>query len=248
MPSPLDSWPKLSWGTGTPALQGLPWLAPCPGQRQSVCLGCEDEESVFLFADPLHELVDSTDGAGLGPQGTVAYVELKGAGYLREKTGYLLGTCLCLTWGWLCIFPSQEWGAGTGAPVQGHGVAAGYPIWVAPHLLRSGRTKPHGLHPQWVFSMARGSSQQHMAEPAVTELTGPNCCPCPSLPGTEVHSDRLTPKGPHMGWGNHRDHGADGVLCHHPLTPPCRTGEAGLTHTLHTALTHARRFSLGPVK
>lgn len=85
MPSPLDSWPKLSWGTGTPAPQGLPWLAPCPGQRLSVCLGCEDEESVFLLADPLHELVDSTDGAGLGPQGTVAYVELKGAGYLREK-------------------------------------------------------------------------------------------------------------------------------------------------------------------
>lgn len=55
-------------------------MAPHPGQCPSVRLGCEDEEPVFLLADPLHELVDSTDGARLGPQWTVAYVELKGAG------------------------------------------------------------------------------------------------------------------------------------------------------------------------
>lgn len=103
---PLDSQPGIPQGTGSLAQQGLPQLAPCPGQCLSVRLGREDEESVFLLADPLHELVDSTDGASLGPQGTVAYVELEGAGYLGEE-GHMLGTCLCPTWGWHRIFPPQ---------------------------------------------------------------------------------------------------------------------------------------------
>lgn len=105
---------QASPGMGSPAQQGLPWLVPCPGQYPSVCLRCEDEKSIFLLADPLHELVDSTDGAGLGPQGTIAYVELKGAGYLGKETGYLLGTCLCSAWGWHCTFPM-----GCGAWAQG---------------------------------------------------------------------------------------------------------------------------------
>lgn len=54
--------------------------------------------------------------------------------------------------------------------------------------------------------------------------------------------DRARPGG-HQG-----DHGAGAALCHHPLTPPCSTREDGLTQTLQTALTHARRFSRGPVK
>lgn len=59
-----------------PSTEGVLQMAP----RLSVRLGCEDEEPVFLLADPLHELVDSTDGTRLGPQRTVTYVELKGAG------------------------------------------------------------------------------------------------------------------------------------------------------------------------
>jgi len=82
---PWTHGPGFPRGTGSPAQRGLPQLAPRPGRCPSVCLGCEDEESVFLLADPFHELVDSADGTGLRPQGTVAYVELEGAGDLGGK-------------------------------------------------------------------------------------------------------------------------------------------------------------------
>lgn len=78
-------------GNGLPSTAGALPAASMPWVMPSVRLGCEDEESVFLLADPLHELVDSIDGAGLGPQGTVAYVELKGIGYPRQEV--LAGAC-----------------------------------------------------------------------------------------------------------------------------------------------------------
>lgn len=165
----------------------MPWVMP------SVRLGREDEESVFLLADPLHELVDSIDGAGLGPQGTVAHVELKGIGYLGEGQD----TC----WEQDCAplgagTPSSPHGlpaVGRGAPVQGHKVAVGYPKEVASRLLRSGRTKPWGLPHSGLFSTAL-SSQQDMAQPLVLEFTSSHCYPCLSLPHTGASSP---PKGPY---------------------------------------------------
>lgn len=78
-------------GNGLPSTAGALPAASMPWVMPSVRLGREDEESVFLLADPLHELVDSIDGAGLGPQGTVAHVELKGIGYPRQEV--LAGAC-----------------------------------------------------------------------------------------------------------------------------------------------------------
>lgn len=94
---------RASPGAGPPS-SGVPRRAPCPGRRPSVRLGREDEESVFLLANPLHELVDSADGARLGAQGTVAYVELEGAGDLGEEMG--MGTHLHIpAGGWYCTSP-----------------------------------------------------------------------------------------------------------------------------------------------
>lgn len=48
--------------------------------------------------------------------------------------------------------------------------------------------------PGWFFSVALGSSWQHMAQPLLLELTSSCCYPCPSLPGTGVQGSRLTHK------------------------------------------------------
>lgn len=57
---------------------------PSPHPLLSVGEGREDEEPVFFFADPAHQLMDGADSRRLGPQGAVAHVELKGTCDLEE--------------------------------------------------------------------------------------------------------------------------------------------------------------------
>lgn len=64
---------------GPVCLRGLnPHISPSVGE------GREDEEAIFFFADPAHQLMDGTDGRCLGPQRAVAHVELKGTCHLEE--------------------------------------------------------------------------------------------------------------------------------------------------------------------
>lgn len=80
-----------AWARGASPAWRLPWL-PWPSvpkraeptHAPSVGEGREDEEAVFFFADPAHQLMDGTDGRRLGPQGAVAHVELKGTCHLEE--------------------------------------------------------------------------------------------------------------------------------------------------------------------
>lgn len=57
----------------------------CMNLLVSICKGSQDEEAIFLFPDPLQQLVDCSDRHGLGGQRTEAEVELKAAGHLQTQ-------------------------------------------------------------------------------------------------------------------------------------------------------------------
>lgn len=55
-------------------------------RKVSVCKRTEDEETILLLPDPLHEFVGSCHCQGLGPQWTEAEVELEAARHLQEAS------------------------------------------------------------------------------------------------------------------------------------------------------------------